>query len=75
MCGIQPPMVAASIIWMMNEFIKICIDSCISFERFVQYRFFKLLSTNILLFKECKYVSPQKMTFLAQNMMLEKWLQ
>jgi hypothetical protein len=57
------------------SFIKICIDSYISFERFVQWRFSKLLSTNILLFKRCKYVSPQKLTFLVQNMTLQKWLQ
>jgi hypothetical protein len=57
------------------SFIKICIDSYISFERFVHYRFSKLLSTNILLFKRCKYVSPQKVTFLIQNMTLRKWFQ
>jgi hypothetical protein len=57
------------------SFIKIWIDSYISFERFVQCRFSKLLSTYILLFKRCKYVSPQKLTFLVQNMTLQKWLQ
>jgi hypothetical protein len=46
-----------------------------SFERFVQCRFSKLLFTNILLFKRCKYVSPQKLTFLVQNMTLQKWFQ
>jgi hypothetical protein len=52
------------------SFIKICIDSYISFERFVQCRFLIVLSTNILLFKRYKYVSPQKLTFLLQNMTL-----
>jgi hypothetical protein len=33
----------------------------------VQYRFSKLLSTNILLFKDCKYVSFLKMNSLVQN--------
>jgi hypothetical protein len=77
-----------SMIWMMNEFKHVwwierlvvfihqnSIDSYISFARFVQCRFSKLLSTNILLFKRCKYVSPQKLTFLVQNMILQKWLQ
>jgi hypothetical protein len=56
----------------MFSFIKVCIESCIRYERFVQYRFLELLSLNILLFKECKYVSPQKLTFLVQNMILHK---
>jgi hypothetical protein len=41
-------------------------------------RFSKLLSTYILLFKRCKYVSPQKLIFLIQNMTYQtcqKWLQ
>jgi hypothetical protein len=57
------------------SFIKICIDSYISFERFVPYRFSKLLSTNILLFRRCMYVSPQKLTSLVYNMTLQKELQ
>jgi hypothetical protein len=36
---------------------------------------FQNLSTNILCFKRCKYVSTQKLTFLVQNMTLQKWLQ
>jgi hypothetical protein len=31
-------------------------DSFINSETFIQYEFSKLLSTNILLFKECKYI-------------------
>jgi hypothetical protein len=54
------------------SFIKICIDFYISFERFVQCRFSKLLSRFILLFKRCKYVSSQKLIFLVQNMNLQK---
>jgi hypothetical protein len=80
-------MVAASIYWMMNEFehanvswVKrfaisihpICIDSHVILEIFVQYGFSKLISKNIILFKECKYVSPQKLTFLVQNTIVEK---
>jgi hypothetical protein len=57
------------------SFIKICIVSYISFERFVHCRFLKLPFTNILLFKRCKHVSPQKLTFLVQNMILQKWLE
>jgi hypothetical protein len=60
---------------LLFSFIKICIDSYIIFERFMQCRFSKLLYTYILLFKRCKYVSPQKLTFLVQNMTLQKWLQ
>jgi hypothetical protein len=56
--------------WELFPFIKICI----SFEIFVQYRFLKLLSTNILLFKECKYISTQKLTFLVQIMTLHTQL-
>jgi hypothetical protein len=67
-------MVVTSIFWMMNEFrhgfwiegvflfysfIKICIDSYINFEQFLQYRFLKLFLINILLFIECKYISSQ----------------
>jgi hypothetical protein len=51
---------------MLFPFIQICIDSCISFETFVQYGFSKLLFTNVMLLKNCKYVSPQKLTFLIQ---------
>jgi hypothetical protein len=56
---------------LLVSFIKIYIESYISLERFVQYRFLKLLSTNIPLFKEFKYVSSQKL----QSMALQKWLQ
>jgi hypothetical protein len=52
---------------LLFSFIKICINSYISFERFVQYKFSKLLSTNILLLKRCKYVSSQKLTFLSSK--------
>jgi hypothetical protein len=52
--------------------VKIYIDSYISFERFVQYRFSKLLSTNVRFLKRRKYVSPQKLTFLIENMTLQK---
>jgi hypothetical protein len=64
----------ASIFWMMNvscieglidPFIKIWIDSYISFERFVWHRFSKPFSTNVLLFKECKYDSSRNLTFLV----------
>jgi hypothetical protein len=51
---------------------QICIDSYINFERFLQCRFLKLLFMYILLFKRCKYFSSQKLTFLVQNMMLQK---
>jgi hypothetical protein len=59
---------------LLFSFVKICVDSYISFTRFVQCRFSKLLSTYILLFKRCKYVSAQKLTFLVQNMTLKKGL-
>jgi hypothetical protein len=48
------------------------VDFYISFERFVNCEFPKPLSTNILCFKRCKYVSTQKSTFLVHNMTLQK---
>jgi hypothetical protein len=79
-------MVVASIFWTMDEFkhvawverLAIFIHqnlykfSYISLQTFVQWRFSKLRSINNILFKECKYVSPQKLTFLVQNMTLQK---
>jgi hypothetical protein len=47
--------------------IKICINSFISFERFMHSTFLKLLFIDIILFKECKYVSSKNCTFLVQK--------
>jgi hypothetical protein len=46
-------------------------NSYISFETSVEYGFLESLSTIFLLFKECKYFSPKKLTFLVQNMTLQ----
>jgi hypothetical protein len=51
------------------------VDFYISFERFINCEFSKPLFTDILCFKRYKYVSTQKLTFLVQNMTLQKWLQ
>jgi hypothetical protein len=65
-------MVSASILWMFQYEFKhvswieelpisihsICIDSYISFEIFEPNALSNLFLTNILLLKECKYISP-----------------
>jgi hypothetical protein len=56
---------------LLFSFIQTCVNSYVSLETFGFYGFSKFLSTNILLFKECKYVAPQKLTFLVQNMTLK----
>jgi hypothetical protein len=77
-------MVATPISWIMDEFKNVSwmegistlihqffLESYVNFETFVAYRFSKLLPTNTLLFKDCKYISHQKLTSLVQIMTLQ----